>query len=355
MTTKEAIFAFIKISTKGEADKSLDFSGTDWDKLLMVASQQGAKGAVWDGIWIQAQSGRLTLTVPEKMKWHGTIKKSQGEMGKTWEICADFAKNLLPYRCIVLKGPDYSRYWPNPLDREYSDLDCWCMGDFDQSNKKAIEIGGEVEEAGYKHNHIRYKGLTIENHRYFTEFCDTEQGIKTEKLLKELASKETKNIGETNLLSPNANFTALFMLRHAQLHFLAEGISMKHILDWLYFLRREEKNIDWKLVYEAMDMMNMRAFADIMTICCDNKFGWKASEYHIKNDFKESDIDTFVEDLFEEKPSTADLRLWKKAQRIMRRFKRMWKFRALLEESYAKKVWLTFTYNTFTNRHPDID
>ncbi len=355
MTTIEALFTFIKISVTGEADSSLVFSGIDWNGLLVMASRQGVKGAVWNGIGIQAQCEKLALSVPDKMKWHGAIRKAQVEMSKKWEMCADFAKNILPCRCVALKGPDYAKYWPNPLDREFTDFDCWCMGEFDESNKKAVEVGGVIEEAGYKHNHIRYKGFVIENHQYFTDFSGTEQGVWTEKQLRSLAYDGIKPIGDTNILSPNENFTALFMLRHAQLHFLAEGISLKHILDWLYFLQREEKNIDWDVVYEAMDVMNLRAFADIMSICCDYKFGWRSSGYIVKNHFKESELDAFIDDILEDRPSTADFRLRKKAFRIMRRFRRMWKFRVLLNENYAKKVWLTFTYNMYMNRHPTVD
>ncbi|MCQ2236969.1 MAG: nucleotidyltransferase family protein [Bacteroidales bacterium] len=355
MTTREALFALIRISVCGKPEIGLDFHDVDWSELLLVASQQGVKGAVWSGIGIQSQCEGMDISVPEKMKWHGSIKKARAGMSRMWETSAEFADNMSPCRCLVLKGLDYARYWPDPLDREFTDLDCWCVGEFDKSNIKAQEIGGNIEEAGYKHNHIRYKGIVVENHKYFTDFADTKQGVKAEKLFKELAGKGIKNIGETKLLSPNENFTALFMLRHAQLHFLAEGIGIKHILDWQYFLQKEEMSIDWDLIYKAMDMMNMRAFADVMTICSKSNFGLKTSVYSAKYNFNDAYIDAFLDDVLDEKPSTADFRLWKKALRIVRRFRRMWKFRALLEEKYIKKVWLTFAYNSFTNRHPSID
>lgn len=67
----------------------------------------------------------------------------------------------------------FAQYYPNPLHRECGDLDCYMMGKKEVGDKITVELGGAMEEAGYKHSHLTYKGLTIENHLFFTDFNNT--------------------------------------------------------------------------------------------------------------------------------------------------------------------------------------
>lgn len=91
-----------------------------------------------------------------------------------------------------------------------------------RGGKITIEIGGKIEETGYKH----YKGLTIENHNYLTSFNNTKLGIRTEQLLQEQISVSCRTINNKKSHNPSADFNALFLIKHPQRHFIKEGICV---------------------------------------------------------------------------------------------------------------------------------
>lgn len=42
--------------------------------------------------------------------------------------------------------------------------------------------------------------------------------------------------------------------------------------------------------------------------------------------------------------------LWHKTKRILRRFRRMWKFRLLASESYPRMVWNAFAFSSYMSK-----
>jgi hypothetical protein len=113
------------------------------------------------------------------------------------------------------------------------------MGKKAEGDKVVVEIGGKMKEAGYKHSHLLYRGLTIENHQFITSFDNSKLGIRTEQLLQSLIKEGYTPIGDTKLLNPCAEFNALFLIKHAQRHFIKEGIRIRYLLDWALFLKAE--------------------------------------------------------------------------------------------------------------------
>ncbi|MCF0243792.1 MAG: nucleotidyltransferase family protein [Bacteroidaceae bacterium] len=352
------IFSFIQAAIKGRFEG--DIPDCDWLQLLIKSSDQGVKGLVWQGITLMEEArvaGAVTnaraMARGDKMEWFMNIRKLEHATATLYDTSVEFAERLSPCQCVVLKGIDYARYWPVPGYREFGDLDIYSV-DYDAANSRAQEMGAAVHDGGYKHSHIQYKGLPIENHRYFTTFNGTKQGRETERLLKEFLGSEFAAIGDTPLLSPNPDFTALFMLRHAQLHFIDEGISLRHVLDWLFFLRAEQHNVDWQRVYEAMDKMQMRAFADILTAFCKEYFAWTPENTAITASDDKRLLEKLMVDITSPQPDVYDMRLHKKALRIVRRMRRMVTFRQLLNESYWSRVWQTFAYSTLNPWRPAI-
>lgn len=196
-------------------------------------------------------------------------------MGQRNMICAEFAEKMeeMDIPVVALKGIAYSVYYPNPNLRECGDLDCYMMGKKDAGDKAVSEVGGRIDEAGQKHSHLFYKGLTIENHEFFTNFGNTERGRYTEKLLHTLVRDQPTYLNKTKLLRPCPEFTALFMIKHSQRHFLYKGIRMRHVTDWALFLKAEQDNVNWDYIILEMEKCGVLEFARLMTNVCSNVLG----------------------------------------------------------------------------------
>lgn len=54
--------------------------------------------------------------------------------------------------------------------------------------------------------------------------------------------------------------SALFIIEHAYSHFLHEGLTWRHVLDWVMFSRKHKYEIDWKEFDSRIDEFGFRKF-----------------------------------------------------------------------------------------------
>lgn len=340
--------------TEGEAALcDFAFSPFHAETLLRLAHEQGVTGIAWTGyerLYPRLpSSGRLATDA--KLQWYAAAQGVARRTKVLFARAAEWAEALHregTLRCVVLKGIDYARMYPDPAYREYGDLDCWLCGEARRGDEVARRVGATCEGGGYKHTHILYQGLTVENHYFFTSHNNTRQGRHAEEVLRGLMEGKPEPIADSRLLSPPPAFTALFLLHHACGHFLAEGIRLRHVTDWLMFLRRYGEVVERADVRRAMEEMRLLTFASVLTTFCKRYLGLSAAPAFPRAD--ERLVAAFTRDLFARRPEVYDRRLLPIVGRIGRRFVRMWRFRAFLDESYWLKVRNTFTWSSFMKR-----
>lgn len=61
-------------------------------------------------------------------------------------------------------------------------------------------------------------------------------------------------------------------------------------------------------------------------------------------------VEAVLADIMGELPAIHVKGLWHKTKRILRRFRRMWKFRLLASESYPRMVWNAFAFSSYMKR-----
>lgn len=328
------------------------FTPRDWEFFYALSKRQGVVAIIFEAI----KSIPKEIAPPKAitLKWLSNTLSIEQQMKKKERIAIEFAEGLSKrdIQTIVLKGLAYASYYPNPYHRESGDLDCYLMGKKDEGDKVTVEIGGKMEEAGYKHSHLYYKGLTIENHNFLTSFDNTKLGIRTEQLLQELISEECRSIGDTKLQTPSADFNALFLIKHAQRHFIKEGICVRHLLDWAFFLKSESQNVNWKKVVPMMNECRILEFAKVMTRLCIDQLGMKIDIDELSSPMKISYA--VLADILGGQPDLFHENFVQKIGRIIRRFYRMWKFRSLADENYIRLVWNTFAFSSYLKRTPNL-
>ena len=329
-----------------------DYSPAEWKQFYNLSKRQGVVAVVFDRL----KEIPKQIAPPKQivMKWFSHSLSIEKQMRAKEAIAIEFAEKFAKrgIQIAVLKGIAYASYFPNPYHRESGDLDCYMMGKKDEGDKAITEIGGKMEEAGYKHSHLFYKGLTIENHRYITSFDNTRLGVKTERLLQNLISNNLKPIAQTKLLNPCADFNAMFLIKHAQRHFIKEGICVRHLLDWAFFLKAEAANVNWQRVIPIMEECKILRFAQVMTALCVDKLGMTIDIKELQAPSKISK--SVLADILGEQPDLFNENFIQKIGRILRRFHRMWKFRSLADESYTRLVWNSLIFNSYIKRDPQL-
>ncbi len=255
-------------------DKSLegDFASIDWEEIYQLGVRQGVAPVQFDGLqrlFEEGVSSRVCMPAPAlKLKWFGHARQVEGHCSLQFQKAAALADIYAAHgiRTVVLKGIAAGTNYPVPNHRPCGDLDCFLMGDYERGNVIAQESGAAVERDFYKHSHISFKGLAVENHQFCTAIRGSKRAKAFERLLQSLLKEEgTTNIGDTNLENPSAMFNALFLTHHAYRHFLSEGIVLRHLCDWAMLLHRQGDKLDWPLFQEHCNTYGLERFAASMT------------------------------------------------------------------------------------------
>ena len=221
----------------------------------------------------------LRPLLPILLEWYGNTEMVDQQMKDMRKVAYvnEMARHGL--RTYVMKGIGVSMYYPVTTHRKCGDLDCFFLNDDDMSayeagNIVSESVGAHVERDYYKHSHIKYKGLTVENH----QFCTSIRGGKDKKAFERhfqslLRLSDANQIEGSNLLIPLVNFTALFFTAHSLQHFLFEKIHFRYVLDWIIFLRTDASLVDWNDSWNWCVRMKYTRFVLCLNWICHNKLG----------------------------------------------------------------------------------
>ena len=353
-----SFFLFLRAAIGTEPCYSRSLTSDEWRALYRVCVVQGVTAVVFDFVKTLPKSEAPDMAL--LMEWLSAANAVEQTMRRMQITAEEFAEEMerreIPV--VVLKGLAFAQYYKNPLHRECGDLDCYMMGKKEAGDLAALELGGTMEEAGYKHSHLLFKGLTIENHRFFTDFDNTPTGMLTEQVLGELIQEEQTYIGDSKLSCPSDNFNALFLLKHTQGHFIDEGIRMRHVLDWALFLRAKQEEVDWSKVMPMLETTRTAQFAGVMTAIAVRSLSIEVLNKDLRtlaSNAEQKMVKAVLADIMGEQPPIYVNGLWHKTKRILRRFRRMWKYRSLASESYPRMVWNAFAFSSYVKRKVGTD
>lgn len=346
-------FDLLRASIGGQTGLSRPFSSQEWEGVYQVCRQQGVTAVTFN--FVKSLPKEEAPHRALALEWFSAATGIERTLLQMQIVAEDFAKRMKEKQIpvVVLKGIAFAQYYPNPLHRECGDLDCFLMGKKAEGDQCALEMGGRLEESGYKHSHLSYKGLTIENHQFFTDFNNTPTGIATERLLAQLIQEGCSPLGDTHLLCPPPLFNALFLLKHAQGHFISEGIRMRHVLDWALFLQKEQDMLDWPRLLSMLETTRTMSFAAVMTAIAVQYLHIEIHNADLQAQTEGVDrrlLDAVLADIMGDQPAIYVEGLWHKTKRILRRFRRMWKFRSLASESYPRMVWNAFAFSSYMSK-----
>lgn len=240
----------------------------DWNGIEVLAYEQGLLGIVVDGIEKLLEERR-----PPKellLQWIGCVMNDEScnvaQRNAAAEMALLFHRNYI--RTYVLKGAVIAECYPNPHHRWSVDMDCfllpqkghfdaWALGnDLMKSNKF------EVSDGFYKNSTFYLPGLMVENHRFMIPFRGNKK-LKCLEIILQGMMKDDKGediFENTYLYRPPVMVSALFLIEHAYSHFLSEGLTWKHVLDWMMFSKKHKGDIDWYSFDALIDEFGFRKF-----------------------------------------------------------------------------------------------
>lgn len=244
-------------------------NGIDWIELKNLANEQGLHALVLDGAELLLDGKPSKKVLPQ---WIGEVllKESIYAKQKTTAIEMAMLFHDNGIRTYILKGLVLSECYPKPEHRYSCDYDCFLLpndNDFDAwklGNDLVCEKGYDVNLEHYKNSTFTLPGLTVENHQFLTPFRGNKRLGSLERYLQTMLRDDTggDRFDGTWLYRPPVMVTALFIIEHAYSHFLHEGLTWRHILDWMLFKQKRDKEIDWISFDNLIDKYGFRKFYD---------------------------------------------------------------------------------------------
>ena len=236
-----------------------------WERIYRMAAAHGLSAVVWDGICrlpAAQQPPRET-----RIRWALSAEKLEEryrhQQQTASKLAARFSEEGL--RMLLLKGLGLSRDYPLPEHRECGDIDIYLYGESDKGDRILHEIGAHPYFDVPKHSEYVWDGVLIENHRTILNVRRNRTERELNAVLVRLLEKEGTHGLAPGIQAPRATFNAIFLIRHAAVHFQKEGIVLRHLCDWACFLTRHWDEIDHALFRTAMEDYRMDRFADLMT------------------------------------------------------------------------------------------
>lgn len=267
------LFELIQVALGNRDKLSRMPKDAEWEELLEFSLQQTLVGVVFSGIErLPSEQWPPTML---KLEWIGMVQLDEAQFKSQQKAAERLAKLYAEHgiRTYVLKGAVVAECYPVPMHRCSADMDCYLrpvdgVSDvWEQGNQLVEEMGVEVNRDFYKNSKFTIWDLTVENHRYLTPFRGNERLKALERLLQRqlkdsgIESKVSQFEG-SELWRPPVMVSALFLIEHAYSHFLHEGLTWRHVLDWQMFSRSHQEEIDWKELDARIDEFGFRRFYD---------------------------------------------------------------------------------------------
>ncbi len=225
----------------------------EWGKCYALATDQGVLSIAWDAVRLLPAAQQP----PKKLKlnWALSAEEFAGIHRNHCAVIDELSRFFAGHgiATVQLKGVGLSTYYPVPERRQSGDIDIYTFSS-DRSRMSDIEAGEladrlirekgiEVEMHSYKHSSFSYKGVPVENHKFFSNARDYAAAAEVETLLHEHLDPRPVQLPDgRTILVPSPEFNSLFVSVHALQHFTC-GLSLIHLCDWVCVLKKTGQNM----------------------------------------------------------------------------------------------------------------
>lgn len=261
------------------------FEKTNWPAIKALAQQHGLTAIVLDGLDGFSLDDANALSVQQKLEWIGEVLQNyEGRYASYEKVIGSLAAfyNEHGFKMMVLKGYACSLDWPKPSHRPSGDIDIWQFGHYREADALlAAKMRVNIDTSHHHHTVFDWNGFMVENHYDFINVHHHKSNVEFERILKELGKDDSKFVevqGE-KVYMPSSNLHALFLLKHLMMHFASEGIMLRQVVDWGFFVEKHDKDVDWNFVLDVLDRFGMHKMFNIINAICVEDLGFELEHF----------------------------------------------------------------------------
>ena len=274
---EEMLFALLRASLREKETETalfVDATETDWNECVLLAKKQGVMALTWEGVLRLPNA--LHPDMELKLQWGIKVEHLERKYQRYCKVAHEITELYKQHDIATmhLKGVGLSTLYPIPSHREGGDIDIYTYSadPFKMSDKEANHLanklmgrkGIEVNTSSYKHSNFHYKGIPIENHKYFLNIKHYPIANQINGwLMKDLQPQSTPLLnGEYRIWTPSPTFNTLFLAFHAAQHY-GSGLALHHLCDWAMLIHRH----GLQLPQELTDKRFIEAICAFTQLC----------------------------------------------------------------------------------------
>jgi hypothetical protein len=182
--------------------------------------------------------------------------------------------NGIPY--VILKGLASSSYYQEPLLRCMGDVDFMVRKeDMERADKLILESGFVPHDGSFIHHVEYHRDAKTVGHASNWEMHHEVNGIPTGPIGEiirtyfddffETAVDYAEGNGTVKI--PDAFHHGMVLLLHTAHHMTSEGVSLRHLCDWLVFADRIPEDEFVSIFEERLKAVGLWSFAQQLTLC----------------------------------------------------------------------------------------
>lgn len=250
------------------ADTELFQGNVRWNKILTLAHQQSTELIVADGMDTLPSEMWPPIEVTYKIAIARTGNTLMHKLLNTTIKQITEALNAEGVPSILLKGQGVAQNYRNPMSRMCGDIDLY-IGSENMEKAGAIisNLGGTLSEIENDlHRSYMIGEAYIELHRVPTSTNIRKQdkilNTWVEKSLNLNEIEQNKHIWDndgTTVHLPSHTFNAFFLLHHAVRHLVSDGIGLRQICDWTFYINAHKEEINAEELQEKLKAFKMEA------------------------------------------------------------------------------------------------
>lgn len=306
-SNEKLLLNLIKIAL-GKSTKCTLPNTLEWNILFDMSMKQCVPSVVLDGLNKSLASvlcqDNKGIGKMDKLKWLSMVLNMERQYTIHESVIAELAAfyREAGYQMMLLKGYGLSKYWPIPNHRSTGDIDIYLMylnpegkgksrPAWECADKLMTEkFGIQIDNSHHHHSVFTYKGIMVENHFDFVNVHSHHSNRWIENEFKTLALKGNEEFTFDNgakLLFPSPLLNCLFIARHNAIHFAAEHLNLRQLLDWALFVEKRHKDIDWNYFWNIAKRMGMEKFVLCIAFIAIEQLSFEKDIFHIPNEFKD--------------------------------------------------------------------
>ena len=274
--TKEQTFLLSLLATAvdpaREKPDPADLSADGWDKLIGESLFQAV--------------GYLTFTLCESFqdripselyqKWNRAVIKTLGRNRNIATAQNELIALLGDHPYLILKGLASATYYPNPALRDFGDVDFLVAEDLQEEVAQILLAAGYQKANEGNDHHLVFKKpfYHLELHREPPGIPDGEIGKKIRSFLSSWQESTVLQTLDSDYLhvafrAPSPVQHGLILLLHMQHHMVNEGLGLRHLLDWGFFVAKTKDQPFWQEeLLPLLEQVGLLTYAAAMTKTC---------------------------------------------------------------------------------------